>query len=345
MKLFVAVAIFGAVLAASPASATHDMVYAPCDPEETRSLDEQVWYQDYQSGTALRYDDPWWAERPGLAGYTNWEHQCRLGQTGVWQAAPIPPLVHPPDYEVETRQSKSPCIRELETTVDRLIAEGLLSSEHVTVTDHGVFLNHTSPVLLVETGVVMEWALGNDGYGRHYTDIYWEYRFDGVSNWTFWEINCLPTVPTTTTTTTTSTTLPPEPEPLPESGPDNEMPLPEPTTTTLPAPTTTVPLPPTTTVLESSAVEGPENTIPEDAIALAPPPIVSPDPSPLLVDGYDLFSAQWDGYPFEQTILLLEERYPPGTPDKYHFRLSTAVEYLRQGGMVGGLDAVWNTGN
>ena len=92
MKLFVAVAIFGAVLAASPASATHDMVYAPCDPEETRSLDEQVWYQDYQSQTALRYDDPWWAERPGLAGYTNWEHQCRLGQTGVWQAAPIPPL-------------------------------------------------------------------------------------------------------------------------------------------------------------------------------------------------------------------------------------------------------------
>ncbi len=113
-----------------------------------------------------------------------------------------------------------------------------------------------------------------------------------------------------------------------------------------PSPSTTIiPLPPTTTVLESSAVEGPENTIPEDAIALAPPPIVSPDPSPLLVDGYDLFSAQWDGYPFEQTILLLEERYPPGTPDKYHFRLSTAVEYLRQGGMVGGLDAVWNTGN
>ncbi|SVC63797.1 uncharacterized protein METZ01_LOCUS316651, partial [marine metagenome] len=190
LKILVAAAIFGAVLTAAPASATHDKIYAPCDPEETRPLDEQVWYQDYQSQTALRYDDPWWAERPGLAGYTNWEHQCRLGQTGVWQAAPIPPLIHPPDYEVETRQSKSPCIRELETTVDRLIAEGAISSEHVTVTDHGVFLHLTSPVPLVETGVVTEWALGQDGYGRHYLDTYWEYALDGVSNWTFWGIIC-----------------------------------------------------------------------------------------------------------------------------------------------------------
>jgi hypothetical protein len=43
-----------------------------------------------------------------------------------------------------------------------------------------------------------------------------------------------------------------------------------------------------------------------------------------------------------ETIILLEERYPQGTPGKYHFRLSTAVEYLRTGGMIGQLDNVWN---
>jgi hypothetical protein len=45
-----------------------------------------------------------------------------------------------------------------------------------------------------------------------------------------------------------------------------------------------------------------------------------------------------------ETLMLLEERYPQGTPGKYHFRLSTAVEFLRQGGMVGGLDHLWDAG-
>ena len=65
--------------------------------------------------------------------------------------------------------------------------------------------------------------------------------------------------------------------------------------------------------------------------------------NPPVDPGYDLFDAEWDGYPFEQTILLLEERYPPGTPDRYHFRLSIAVEFLRGGGMVRGLDNLWET--
>ena len=71
-----------------------------------------------------------------------------------------------------------------------------------------------------------------------------------------------------------------------------------------------------------------------------------PDPLPTAsaLDDYDLFDAEWDGYPFEQTILLLEERYPPGTPDRFHFRLSVAVEFLRQGGMVKGLDNLWESG-
>jgi len=314
LKAFVLLAIISTIVMAAPVSAHHDQVYAPCDPEDTRPLNEQVWYQDYQSGTALRYDDPWWGEKPGSGGYTNWEHQCRLGQTGVWQAAPIPPTVHPPDYEVETRQTKTPCIRKLETTVDRLIAEGSIASTNITVTDHGVFLyGGTSPIPLVETGIVTEWALGHDGYGRHYQNTYWEHLFDGVSNWNFWKLQCTPSIPTTTTTSTppTTTTQPavedPAPEPIP-SIPEEPDPSPQ---------------PPPEPQLE-----------PEEA--------PTPEP-PANIDDYDLFDAEWDGYPFEQTILLLEERYPPGTPNKNHFRLSVAVEFLRNGGMIKGLDNLWDS--
>ena len=190
------------------ANADHDMVYAPCDPEDPRPLYERVWYLDYQSGEALRFDDPWWSERVGA--YTNWGHQCTLGTAGVWQAAPILPLPHPPTYEVEIRS-----------------------------------------------------------------------------------------VMTTTTTTTT--------EP--------------PTTTTTVSATTTAP--PTTTTVAPATDLG-------DGIGLP--------------DGYDLFTAEFDGWPFQETIILLEDRYPQGTPGKYHFRLSVAVEFLRQGGLIGGLDNVWNSG-
>ncbi len=198
------------------ANADHDQVYAPCDPEDTRPVDERVWFIDYQSGDMLRFDDPWWAEKVGA--YTNWGHQCALGTAGVWQAAPILPLPHPPTYEVEIRS-------------------------------------------------VM-------------------------------------------TTTTTTTTEPPT------------------TTTTVPATTTTEPVttttaPPTTTTVAPATDLG-------DGIGLP--------------DGYDLFTAEFDGWPFQETIILLEDRYPQGTPGKYHFRLSVAVEFLRQGGLIGGLDNVWNSG-
>ena len=107
LKRLVAVVVLVAVpavfIAANPAGADHDRVYAPCDPEDTRPIHERVWYIDYQSGDMLRFDDQWWGEMPGLAGYTNWRHQCRLGMTGVWQAAPILPHDHPPTYVVETR--------------------------------------------------------------------------------------------------------------------------------------------------------------------------------------------------------------------------------------------------
>jgi len=205
------------------ANANHDQVYAPCDPEDTRPLDEQVWFIDYQSGEALRFDDPWWSERVGA--YTNWGHQCALGTAGVWQAAPILPLPHPPTHTVETRPPTT-------------------------------------------------------------------------------------TAPPTTTTVPTTTTEPPA------------------TTTTVPATTTTEPVatttaPPTTTTVAPATDLG-------DGIGLP--------------DGYDLFTAEFDGWPFQETIILLEERYPQGTPGKYHFRLSVAVEFLRQGGLIGGLDNVWNSG-
>ena len=93
--------------------------------------------------------------------------------------------------------------------------------------------------------------------------------------------------------------------------------------TTLPAPVTTTTVPVTTTTGA---------------------PAVATATTPTVDTGYDLFDAEWDGYPFEQTILLLEERYPPGTPGKFHFRLSIAVEFLRGGGMVRGLDNLWESG-
>ena len=63
-----------------------------------------------------------------------------------------------------------------------------------------------------------------------------------------------------------------------------------------------------------------------------------------LPDGYDLHTAEYAGWPFEQTILALEARYPPGTAGKKHFPLSAAVKFLKQGGMVGGLDFLWASG-
>ena len=87
-------------------------------------------------------------------------------------------------------------------------------------------------------------------------------------------------------------------------------------------------------------------------------PVVAPVPIPALVSAPALvpvlaqtsstwterwFEAEWNDFPFENTIKLLEERYPPNTTGKHHFRLSVAVEFLRQGGKLKGLDNVWNS--
>ena len=57
---------------------------------------------------------------------------------------------------------------------------------------------------------------------------------------------------------------------------------------------------------------------------------------------YSLTSAKDDGYPTVETRILLEERYVQGSPNKYHFDLDGAVEFLQLGGKLSGLDNVWN---
>ena len=101
----VLVALPAVFIAANPAGAHHDQVFAPCDPADTRPTDEQVWYIDYESGDAVRFNDPFWAEQasPLVSWITNWQFQCRLGMTGAWDAIPVQPLPHPPTYAVETR--------------------------------------------------------------------------------------------------------------------------------------------------------------------------------------------------------------------------------------------------
>jgi len=338
LKILVLLAMAATVLIAAPASADHDMVYAPCDPEDTRSVNERVWYIDYQSGVILRYDDPWWSERPGMMGYTNWHHQCGLGMTGVWQAAPILPQPHPPDYVIDTRNPAVVCDAangytrmgavEIEQRVNALIPDGI-DLNSLTITDTGIIIAGTPSPLLVEAGIIREWAIDHNGTSRHHLDLYWEYKFTHLPNETFWEAGCT-TVPTpiiiattTSTTTSTTTTQPavedPAPEPIP-SDPEEPDPSPQP----------------------PSQVEGP-NIETETSVPSLPQPTVSPDPSPAFNDDYDLFDAEWDGYPFEATIRLLEDRYPLGVQGKTYFKLSAAVEFLRAGGMVKGLDNLWDS--
>jgi len=342
----VVIVVVGAVLTASPAGADHDMVYAPCDPEDTRSVDERVWYIDYQSGVILRYDDPWWSERPGLAGYTNWHHQCRLGMTGVWQAAPILPQPHPPDYAIETRSPAVVCDAatgytrmgavEIEQRVNALIPDGL-DINSLTITDAGIIIAGTPSPLLIEAGIIREWAIDHNGTSRHYLDPYWEYRFTHLPNERFWEAGCTTApLPATTTTSTTTTTVPA----VTTSGPTTDQEAIPPTTTTQAVvDTTTTLVPPATTTTQAPAEPAPEFETPATT-TLAPLQATS---SPL-PPGYDLFTAQYEGWPFYETIILLEERYPQGTAGKYHFRLSAAVEFLRLDGMIGALDATWNSG-
>ena len=178
--------------------------------------------------------------------------------------------------------------------------------------------------LMFSSGLIPEWILDANMTVRRFNDPYWAQANPLTPTWTVWQSLCmanygysLPAMeinsagvwesnipPTTTTVGPSTTTMT--------------------TTTAAPATTTTTTAAPVaTTVLSAPATTQVVLSVPSG--------------------GYDLFDAEWDGYPFEQTVLLLEERYPPGTPGKFHFRLSVGVEFLRNGGMVRGLDNLWES--
>ena len=187
--------------------------------------------------------------------------------------------------------------------------------------------------LMFSSGLVPEWILDANMTIRRVDDPYWAQPNPLTPTFTIWQSLCMAHYGYSL--------------PVMEINNHGVWVSNIPTTTTI-IPSITIP----TTTIPSSAVEDPAPepipSIPEESDpSPQPPPEAAPIPDPLppadTLDDYDLFDAEWDGYPFEQTILLLEERYPPGTPNKNHFRLSVAVEFLRNGGMVKGLDNLWDS--
>ncbi len=164
--------------------------------------------------------------------------------------------------------------------------------------------------LMFDSGLVAEWQLDANYDIRRFDDPFWAQRNPVSPTWTVWQTLCMASFPVS--------------KPAYEVV-DGEWVSNLPATTTTTSTTTTTVVPATTTTVPATtttvALQGYE-----------------------LPDGYDLWDAEYDGWPFEQTILALEARYPPGTPGKKHFPLSAAVRFLRLGGKVGGLDFVWGSG-
>lgn len=178
--------------------------------------------------------------------------------------------------------------------------------------------------LMFDSGLVAEWQLDANRKVRRFNDPYWRQENPLSPAFTVWESLCMANLGYSI--------------PVYEIADGGEW------VSNIPATTTTTP-PPTTTITEVIFNEG---TTQDDLIREPQAPLPVPASKPKDVgpspDGnYDLFDAEWEGYPFERTVRLLEDRYPPGTPGKYHFRLSYAVEFLRQGGMVRGLDNLWHS--
>ena len=231
----------------------------------------------------------------------------------------IPPGVVFRYYEAEHDTGKGTNIQEDGTipTWDQW-ARGLVEGQILSIDD---WANGDYPEieeLMFASGLVPEWMMDMGGVVRRFNDPYWSQPNPMNPTNTIWQSICWggygtgPSIPVNEFV-------------------DGEWISNIPTTTTTAAPATTTTTPPTTTLPPPP---------PEEAA-----PTLGPSPLEGLPDGYDLFDAEWDGYPFEQTVLLLEARYPPGTPDRFHFRLSVAVEFLRQGGMVRGLDNLWESGS
>ena len=163
--------------------------------------------------------------------------------------------------------------------------------------------------LMFNSGLVAEWQLDANKTVRRFNDPYWMQENPLSPSFTVWQTLCMANLGYSI--------------PMFEVNNEGEWVSNTPTvTTTTPPPTTVIPVT-TTTVQTVVEIE----TVPVQT-------------SSNWIERW--FEAEWNDFPFEETIKLLEERYPPNTPNKYHFRLSTAVEFLRQGGKLKGLDNVWN---
>jgi len=280
LKAFVAAAIFGSVLAATPASASHDTIYSPCGTE--------------YGFIHMTYDE--WA-----AHITTMEADGTIPSGVVFR------------YDEALHGGKG-----LEDP--RVVwARNLTDGQILSIDD---WANGNYPeieALMFSSGLIPEWILDANKTVRRFNDPYWAAANPMTPSWTVWQSLCMGNYGYSI--------------PVMEINEDGvwESNIPATTTTTSVPDQPTTTLPPTTTT--SPVVE---DVVPE------PIPLPQPTPTNNWVERW--FDAEWNDYPFEQTLLLLEERYPPGTPGKYHFRLSTAVDFLRTGGKIKGLDNLWESG-
>ena len=303
--------LVGSLILASPATATHDTIYTPCDTE--------------YGYVHMTYDE--WAA-----------HITTMEADGT-----IPPGIVFRYYE-ELHGGKGNTVLE-DGTIPAWDnwAGGLEDGMILSIHDWANGDHPEIEELMFASGKVPEWILDANMVIRRFNDPYWAAANPMTPSWTVWQSLCMgdygysipvmeinedgvweSNLPTTTTTTTTLP--PPPPDPEPEPAPEQEASEPE-----VPAPTTTA------VVLAETTGMAPEQELPEITNAGGGETTPTPNDAP-----YTLFDAEWDGYPFEATVRLLEDRYPIGVEGKTYFKLSAAVDYLRAGGMVRGLDNLWS---
>ena len=336
MKALLAAVIFGTVLAATPASANHDTIYSPCSTEYGYI---HMTYEEWAAHITTMEAD---GTIPAGVVFRYWEANHTTGKgTNVQEDGTIPAW-------------------------DQW-ARNLTDGQILSIDD---WLNGDYPEieeLNFAAGKVPEWILDANMTIRRGDDPYWSVPSPLTPSFTYWGVLCMAdlgysvpvmeinedgvwvsNLPTTTTTTTTTV-----PAGSNQGATTTSGPTPPTTTQAIVAPTTIeqTPVPTTTTQAIAVAPQVPSDSVPNedppaspDEVTLEPSPPALQAPTNPLPAGYDLFTAQYEGWPFEQTLRLLEERYPQGTPDRYHFRLSVAVDFLRAGGMVGQLDDIWNSG-
>ena len=182
--------------------------------------------------------------------------------------------------------------------------------------------------LMFNSGLVAEWQLDANRKVRRFNDPYWMQANPLSPSFTVWATLCLANLGYSI--------------PMFEVDDDGQWISNAPTVTTT-TPVTTTTHSPTLTLVEPSFSITEETSEPSNSPQTTISMPISPQPvSNDWIENW--FQAEWDGFPFEATVRLLEERYPPNTLNKYHFRMSYGVDFLRGGGMLKGLDNVWHSG-